>query len=208
MLFCDFSDLRSVVSELEEAGVQGLHLDVMDGVFVPNISYGMPIVETLRKLTDLPLDVHLMISQPQQYVRAFYEAGADIISFHAEAVDDPVPVLNEIRELGAGAGLVINPQTPVSTIEPSLEHCDMVLIMSVNAGFGGQSFDPVALEKLSQVRSMAGPDLLLEVDGGINNETIAACSRAGAQLFVAGSAIFRQPEFSGPVHHLTELASS
>ena len=207
LLLCDYGNLQQEVERLEHAGVKALHLDVMDGVFVPNISYGMPIVEALRKVTELTLDVHLMIQDPAKYARAFFDAGADIITFHSEAVDDPRSLLSEIREMGAGAGLAINPQTPVASVAASLGLCDLFLVMSVNAGFGGQSFDPVALEKLREVRQLGGPDLLLEVDGGINSETISMCAQAGAQLFVAGSAIFGQPEYQGPVRQLKELAS-
>ncbi len=207
LLLCDYGDLKTEVKRLEAAGVQALHLDVMDGVFVPNISYGMPIVEALRKLTDLPLDVHLMIQDPAKYARSFFDAGADIITFHAEAVEDPRPLLQEIRDMGAGTGLVINPQTPVSSVAESIALCDLFLVMSVNAGFGGQKFDPVALEKLREVRQLGGPDLLLEVDGGINTETIAKCAEAGAQLLVAGSAIFGKTDYQEAVRYLEELAN-
>lgn len=206
LLLCDFGNLEREVRQLEEAGVKGLHLDVMDGHFVPNLTYGLPIVAALRGLTDLPLDVHLMISNPQQYVSQFVDAGSDILTIHAEAVDDPCPVLEQIRTAGAGAGLAINPPTSVESIEAALPFCDMVLVMSVMPGFGGQSFDEVALEKLTTLRKKLSDDVLLEVDGGVNEKTIAACGAAGAQLMVVGSAIFRQEDYTASVAKLTQLA--
>lgn len=205
LLQCDFGNLQREVEELASAGVEVLHLDVMDGHFVPNLTYGMPIVAALRRLTDMPLDVHLMISQPERYVDQFRDAGADVITFHIEAVENPRPLLERIRERGAAAGLALNPDTPVSAIADVLDLCDLVLVMSVQAGFGGQSFNPVALEKLREVRKLA-PHVLLEIDGGVNSETIAACAGAGAQLFVVGSAIFRQRPYGPVVSRLTELA--
>lgn len=207
LLLCDFGNLEREVRRLEEAGVPGLHLDVMDGSFVPNLSYGMPIVAAIRRLTDLPLDVHLMIQRPQNYVKQFREAGADSLTIHIEAVEDPRPVLEQIRSLGCGAGIALNPRTPISRLESCLDLCDLVLVMSVEAGFGGQSFNPVALDKLRQVRSLVGPNVLLEIDGGINLKTISQASAAGAQLFVIGSAIFGQPDYQQAVTELTHLAT-
>ena len=206
LLLCDFSNLEREVMELEEAGVSALHLDVMDGHFVPNLTYGMPIVEAFRKLTEMPLDVHLMISNPEQYIRQFYDAGADIITFHVEATEDPAAVLREIHSLDMGAGIALNPDTPVSTIEPHLQLCDLVVVMSVNAGFGGQSFQPIALEKLRHLRKIAPAETLLEVDGGINQNTIGDCSEAGARLFVVGSGVFKAENYSNAVRQLTESA--
>ena len=192
LLLCDFGNLASEVERLEEAGVAALHLDVMDGVFVPNFTYGMTIVSALRKLTDITLDVHLMMVNPEKYVDAFVDAGSDVVTIHAEAVDDAVPVLNQIREKGAAAGIAVNPDTPVSKIENAIAHADLALVMSVNAGFGGQSFIEPVLEKLGQIRESAGGnDVVLEMDGGINKSTIARCKAAGCQLFVAGSAVFK-----------------
>ena len=206
LLLCDFGNLERELRQLEEAGVRGLHLDVMDGQFVPNLTYGMPIVEACRRLTDLPLDVHLMIKQPQQFIEQFYDAGADIITIHAEAVDSPNDVLSQIRNLDCGAGLAINPDTPVDRIEGCLSLCDLVLVMSVNAGFGGQSFQPVALDKLRTLKQLVSENTLLEVDGGINGKTIRDCQAAGAQLLVVGSAIFREPSYRDAVQKLTDLA--
>lgn len=207
LLLCDFGNLEREVRQLERAGVKALHLDVMDGHFVPNLTYGMPIVAALRKLTELPLDVHLMISQPQRYVESFAEAGADLITIHVEVESAPRPILRRIRQLGCGAGISLNPQTPLSAVEPLLEDCDLVLVMSVEAGFGGQSFDNVALDKLRRLRSRAPESLILEVDGGINAETIGACAEAGADWFVVGSAIFRTPDYARAVAQLCDLAS-
>jgi ribulose-phosphate 3-epimerase len=205
LLLCDFGNLEREVAQLEQAGVQALHLDVMDGDFVPNFTYGMPIVEALRRLTDLPLDVHLMISKPHRYVAQFFEAGADLITFHVEAVEDPRPLLQRIRGLGAGAGVALNPGTPLSRVEPCLDLCDLLLVMSVEAGFGGQPFDAVALEKLRQARGLTRGDVLLEVDGGVSHKTIPSCAEAGAQLFVVGSAIFRSDRYATVVRELTDL---
>lgn len=208
LLLCDFGNLQREMEQLEDANVPALHLDVMDGNFVPNLTYGMPLVEAINRLTNLPLDVHLMIANPQDYLEAFVKAGADIVTIHAEAVADPGPVLDQIHRLGASTGLAINPDTPVSDIEPYLDRCDLVLIMSVNAGFGGQEFNPIALDKLRKIRDLAGPAVCLEVDGGVNASTIADCAEAGAELFVVGSAIFRQPEYGPAVSRLRELAQS
>jgi ribulose-phosphate 3-epimerase len=209
LLLCDFANLGSELRKLEEAGARCLHLDVMDGHFVPNMTYGMTIVEACRKVSDLPLDVHLMIANPGKYLQQFRDAGADIMTIHAEAVDDPVPLLEEIRRLGAGAGLAINPPTSAESILRCLPHCDMVLAMSVMPGFGGQSFNPVALEKLRFLRDWSTKNqhpLLLEVDGGVNEATIAPCAQAGAELYVVGSGIFRHADYARPMKELRDLA--
>lgn len=207
LLLCDFGNLEREVARLTEAGVRALHLDVMDGNFVPNMTYGFPIVEAFRRLTDLPLDVHLMISEPQRYLKQFIDAGADILTVHVEAVDNPRIVLEQIRSLGAGAGLALNPDTPLSSLDGCLNLCDLVLVMSVKAGFGGQSFRPIAIEKLRQLRRAVGSEVLLEVDGGINRSTIAQCAAAGAQLFVVGSGIFRASDYTDAIRELKELAT-
>jgi ribulose-phosphate 3-epimerase len=208
LLQCDFGNLEREVRNLEAAGVSALHLDVMDGNFVPNLTYGMPIVAAIRRLTDLPLDVHLMIREPQAYVRQFREAGADTLTFHIEAVPEPRDLLAEIRSLGAGSGIALNPSTPLASIAECLDLCDLVLVMSVHAGFGGQTFHENALERLRWVREQAGPGVLLEVDGGVNENTISRCAAAGAQLFVVGSAIFGRPRYDAAVRELTALAAS
>ncbi len=202
LLLCDFGNLEREVRRLEEAGVLGLHLDVMDGHFVPNLTYGMPVVAALRKLTPLPLDVHLMISNPSRYVSQFVDAGADVLTIHAE-VDEPLDVtLETIRSEGLGAGLAINPSTSIKVVKELLPLCDLVLIMSVNAGFGGQSFNPVALEKLRLMKDAVSPGTLLEVDGGINLSTIRGCRQAGANMFVVGSALFSQANYQAALQQL------
>ena len=208
LLLCDFGNLEHEIRQLEAAGVRALHLDVMDGHFVPNMTYGLTMVSTLRKITDLPLDVHLMISNPGDYLSKYVAAGADLLTIHAEAVDDPRPLLEEIRSLGAGAGLAINPPTSVASIATALPLCDMVLVMSVMPGFGGQKFDEVALEKLRDLRGKVSDSVLLEVDGGVNRSTIAACGEAGAQLMVVGSALFQETDYQQAIARLTELAQS
>jgi len=207
VLSCDFSDLRGVIEKIEAAGIELIHLDVMDGNFVPNLTYGMPIVQAFRKLTELPLDVHLMIQNPGQYIRQFYEAGADIITIHQEvAGDETEALLNEIKQMGAGAGVAINPSIPVDAVLPYTEIADLILIMSVDAGFGGQKFNPVALDKLRRLRKEGPAELLLEVDGGVNMETVQACTEAGADLLVIGSAIFNQSDYSLAIDELYRQA--
>jgi ribulose-phosphate 3-epimerase len=210
LLLCDFGDLKTELCQLEQAGVEALHLDVMDGVFVPNLSYGLPVVKGIRDHTELPLDVHLMIAHPEQYLTQFSEAGADLLTVHVEACDSPVEVVQEIRSLGMGSGITLNPRTPVTEIEDALEFCDLVLVMSVEAGFGGQAFDPVALEKLEQLvqlREERSLDFILEVDGGINRETIGRCRQSGATWMVVGSGIFRQPSYTAAMIELNDLGS-
>jgi ribulose-phosphate 3-epimerase len=196
LLLCDFGHLADEVKRLEDAGVRALHLDVMDGQFVPNITYGLPIVEAVRRATELPVETHLMIASPAQYLRQFRDAGADAMTFHFEAVRDARPLLEQIRQMGAEAGLAINPETPVSEIEPLLDACDILLVMSVSPGFGGQSFEPVALDKLSRLRELTTNQQILEVDGGVNAKTIASCVAAGAHSLIAGSAIFGHSNYS------------
>ena len=207
LLLCDFANLEREIRELEAAGVPGFHLDVMDGHFVPNLTYGLPIVEAVRRCTRLPIDVHLMIANPEKYVDQFVEAGADVLTIHAEAAGDPAAVLGRIRQRGAAAGLAFNPPTPLSAIEEYLPACDLVLVMSVMPGFGGQAFEPIALEKLRRLRQMAQPEMTLEVDGGINPQTIRDCAEAGAELFVVGSAIFRTPDYADSFNKLRTLAT-
>jgi ribulose-phosphate 3-epimerase len=208
LLACDFAHLEQEIRRVEDAGARILHLDVMDGHFVPNISFGLPIVEAVRRVTDLMLDVHLMLSEPGRYLKAFRRAGADLITIHIEAVPEPQPMLKEIRSLGAGAGITLNPPTPVSAIEDCLDLCDLVLVMSVMPGFGGQQFDPVALEKLRRVRELAGPEKPLSVDGGINLDTVGGCAAAGADLLVVGSSLFSQQDYGRYIAELTHLARS
>jgi ribulose-phosphate 3-epimerase len=196
MLLCDFAELRDEIRRLEKAGYNALHLDVMDGVFVPNFTYGMTIVEAVRKCTELILDVHLMMVHPEKYLVQFRQAGADVITIHAEAADHPDRLLNEIRNLDAVAGIAINPSTPVDRIQNCLPYADLVLVMSVDAGFGAQSFNHGVLPKFAQLKNLADSNrVLLQIDGGVNQSTIASARRAGAQLFVVGSAIFRTDDY-------------
>ena len=203
LLQCDFGNLRGELERLQQAGTQVLHLDVMDGHFVPNLTYGMPIVRGLRRHTDLPLDVHLMISDPLRYAEPMVQAGASSLTFHVEAVQDKdaAAVAREIKSMGVGVGVALNPGTPLSDLDACLPEVDLVLVMSVDAGFGGQSFNPVALEKVEKLRQ-DHPDLLLEIDGGINAETIAPARAAGCDLFVVGSAIFKQHDYSAAISAL------
>lgn len=203
LLQCDFGNLQIEIERLEAVGIRGFHLDVMDGHFVPNFTYGMPIVSAVRKVTRLPVDVHLMMSNPGDYLEQFAEAGADCLTIHAEIATEKESLLKRIRQLGLSAGIAINPGTPLSEVEPLLELCDLLLIMSVDAGFGGQAFNPVALDKLESVKDKY-PGLLLEVDGGVNQQTIANCVRAGARLLVVGSAIFGQQDYRRAVERLTD----
>ncbi|MGD0899836.1 MAG: ribulose-phosphate 3-epimerase [Thermoguttaceae bacterium] len=208
LLASDFANLQQEIRRLEEAGARLLHLDIMDGHFVPNLSFGLPVVEAIRRVTLLPLDVHLMISEPARYVERFRAAGADLITIHVEAVGDPRPLLNEIRRLGAVAGLTLNPPTPLEAVEPYLDDCELLLVMSVQAGFGGQEFEPAALERLRRVRARGRPELLLSVDGGLNSETIGPAAEAGADVFVTGSALFTQDDYRRAMIEFTAQARS
>jgi len=187
--------------------VPGLHLDVMDGHFVPNLTYGPLVAEATRKCTDLPLEVHLMISKPCDYIKQFRDAGSDHLTIHIEAAADPRPLLDAIHDAGCTAGLAINPPTPLSAIEPFLDQCESILVMSVMPGFGGQKFNPVALEKLKQLRQRPGRRPLLGIDGGVHEATIGDAARAGAELFAVGSAIFHPgSDYGHAVADLTRLA--
>ncbi|MCA9191260.1 MAG: ribulose-phosphate 3-epimerase [Planctomycetales bacterium] len=200
LLMCDFGNLEREIERLEAAGVRALHLDVMDGHFVPNLTYGMPIVAAIRRLTALPIDVHLMITDPQQYITQFVDAGSDLITVHAETgnVERSVEM---IRRQGVGVGVAVNPATALREVAGILPSCDLLLTMSVDAGFGGQSFNPVALEKL-QTAKQTWPHLMLQVDGGINLSTIQQCYVAGARLFVVGSAIFGKEDYQQAISEL------
>lgn len=206
LLSADFGNLQREVEQLRDTETRCLHLDVMDGCFVPNLTFGFPILEGLRKRTSLLLDVHLMIREPVRYLERFFAAGADCLTIHVEAVEQPRTVLQHIRDLGAAAGVAVNPATPISALEDCWDMCDLVLVMSVPAGFGGQPFDHAALEKLSYARERVNDDVLLAVDGGINATTIQKCAKAGAQLFVAGTAIFKNASYSKATQQLRQLA--
>jgi ribulose-phosphate 3-epimerase len=210
MLKCDFGNLHREVELLESAGAPMLHLDVMDGHFVPNISIGIPVVASLRKATRLPLDVHLMIEQPEEYIEEFVHAGATRVLVHQEATVHLDRALAMIREHGAEAGAVINPATPVAMLSEVLDKLDTVLVMSVNPGFGGQKFIPGALEKIRQLnqwRSRYNGAFRIEVDGGVDLDNIAELARAGANTFVAGTSIFHATDPAGATRQLRKLAS-
>ena len=206
MLKCDFGNLHREIERLTAAGSDVLHWDVMDGHFVPNLSYGAMLIERTRPLTEMLFDAHLMISDPAKYLDEYLKAGCQAITFHIEAVPEPSTLLRRIRDAGRVAGLALNPATPLDAIAPFLGECDLVLVMSVQAGFGGQSFIPASVEKLKQARKMIAADTILSVDGGIGPKTIAPCAEAGADLFVAGSAIFDQSDYKVAIAELTRLA--
>jgi ribulose-phosphate 3-epimerase len=206
LLLCDFGNLEREIRAVEAAGARALHLDIMDGHFVPNITYGFTIVEACHRITKLPLDVHLMISDPARYAVEFVKAGASLVTIHAEATDNPRPILDDIRAHGAAAGLAFNPPTPVSAIEGVLDACNYVLAMTVMPGYGGQEFTESVLEKVRALRDLLPPTAMIEVDGGINDDTIARAAAAGAEMYVVGSGIFKTPDYAASMHELRRLA--
>ena len=191
ILSADFARLGEEIGEVERAGADWLHVDVMDGHFVPNLTIGPLVVEAIRPLTKLPLDCHLMVSRPEDWVDAFAKAGADFITVHTEATVHLDRLLNHIRSLGCKAGVSLNPGTPLSAIEEVLDIVDLVLIMSVNPGFGGQKFIETSLSKVERLAKLRGPrQFLIEIDGGIKRDNIHRCRQSGVDVFVAGSAVF------------------
>lgn len=207
MLKCDFGNLHRELELLTAAEAPLLHLDVMDGNFVPNLSYGPMVIERMRTRTELPFDAHLMISDPAKYLDEYIRVGCDAITFHLEAVPEPVGLLRDIRRKGVVAGLAINPETPFSAAEPFLRECDLFLVMSVRPGFGGQKFIPEVLSKVSQARTAGGPDLIISIDGGVGKSTIGACAEAGVDVFVAGSSVFDEPDYKSAIAELRDLAT-
>jgi ribulose-phosphate 3-epimerase len=211
ILACDFGHLADEVQAVTDAGADWIHVDVMDGHFVPNITIGPRIVEVVRNATRLPLDVHLMIEQPERYIEAFVKAGATTVGVHAEACPHLHRTVAQIREAGARASVTINPGTPASAVEPVLGDVDQVLVMTVNPGFGGQRFIPGALTKVETLRRWIGErglGVTLEVDGGVTEDTIVSAARAGARAFVAGTAIFGAPDYRAAIRALRQAASS
>ncbi len=209
ILSADLARLAEEIAVVEAAGADWIHVDVMDGRFVPNITLGIPVVRSVRRVTGLPLDVHLMMLEPERYVAEFAEAGADILSVHVEACVHLQRTLSLIRSLGKRAGVVLNPHTAEDVLRYVLPDLDLILVMSVNPGFGGQSFIPATLDKLAKIRKMideSGFPILLEVDGGIDARTAPLVVNAGARVLVAGSAIFGHPDRKARIQALKSAA--
>lgn len=209
LLSCDFSKMGQEIKRTEEAKADLMHLDVMDGHFVPNITFGAPVIKAVRPYTSLPFDVHLMISDPLDYIDDFADAGADIITFHVESNSPVVETIEKIKSRGVKPGLVVKPKTPASSVFPYLKDLYMVLVMTVEPGFGGQSFMEDMLKKVREIKNAAAeinPGLLIEADGGICEETIGKAARAGVDICVAGTAVFKAADSAQAVRKLKERA--
>jgi len=204
ILSADFAKLADEIAEIESAGVNVVHLDVMDGHFVPNITIGPPVVAKLRKYSKLVFDCHLMISEPVKYVERFVEAGANHITFHIEATDKPEKLIDMLHKLGCTAGICLNPETPVEAIEAVAPLCDMVLVMTVEPGFGAQEFMPEAAKKIVRIRELVGPEIRVEADGGINSQNTPTVVSYGADTLVAGNAIFSKTDRIGAIKAIVE----
>ena len=210
ILSADFSRLGQEIESVEKGGADIIHLDIMDGRYVPNITIGIPVIESLRPLSDLPFDAHLMIVEPERYVPDFIKAGCNMISFHMDACIHSHRLVDYIKSQGVKAGVVLNPATPVNTLDEIIHYIDYVLIMSVNPGFGGQKFIPQTLEKVKKLRILMEEsgrmDILIEIDGGINESNIAEVSAAGVNIFVAGSSVFKAKDPAEMVKKLKQKA--
>lgn len=204
VLSADFARLADEIDVITSAGVRVVHLDVMDGHFVPNITIGPPVIAKLRKVSNLVFDAHLMISEPERYAEHFVEAGADHITFHIEVAQDPPKLIDRLHKLGCTAGLCLNPETPVDSIRDFAPLCDMILVMTVHPGFGGQEFMPEAAKKVAQIRKIVGPAIRIEVDGGIDPETTPIVVSYGADTLVAGNAIFGRNDRIAAINAIRE----
>jgi ribulose-phosphate 3-epimerase len=208
LLSCDFSNLKKDLDMINESAAEWIHFDVMDGVFLPNISFGFPILQATRKCTDKTIDVHLMIQNPDLYVERFHELGANNLTVHLEACTHLHRTVHKIKELGMRAGVAINPHTPVHALDGILSEVDIVLVMSVNPGFGGQSFLPNSIAKVQELRNKAeqsNPSLIIEVDGGVNNLNAELLAEAGAHALVAGNFVFSSPDPKRTMEQLSQI---
>lgn len=202
ILSADFANLEREIKKVEDAGADWLHIDVMDGHFVPNITIGVPVVQSIKKVTQLPLDVHLMIENPEKYVKAFADAGADILTFHYEAVSDVEKVVTQIKSYGVKAGMSIKPKTSPKEVLQYLPLLDLILVMTVEPGFGGQKFMEDCAEKITEIKSVAAEDLIIQVDGGINTQTARICTQFGANSLVAGNYIYKSSDVTQAIYSL------
>ena len=207
ILNADFAHIADEIAVVASAGVGMVHLDVMDGHFVPNITIGPPVIAKLRKCSNLVFDAHLMISEPAKFAQAFVEAGANHITFHIEVADNGPDLVDKLHDLGATAGICLNPETPVEAIEKIAHLCDMVLVMTVHPGFGGQEFISEAAKKVTRVREIVGPDIRIEVDGGIDPDTTPTVVSYGADTLVVGNAIFSKPDRVAAINAIRDACS-